>query len=103
MSTRYASGRKSIAECDRCGFRAKLRELRHLIVKGRDTNMKVCNECWEEDHPQLHLGETPVYDPQAVRNPRPDSPGYPESREQIIMLTPQTTSGVSGYVRVAIS
>jgi len=25
------------------------------------------------DHPQLRLGKTPVYDPQALRNPRPDS------------------------------
>jgi len=36
----------------------------------------VCPECWEPDQPQLLLGMYPVDDPQAVRNPRPDSPSY---------------------------
>ena len=33
----------------------------------------VCPECWEPDQPQLSLGLYPVNDPQAVRNPRPDT------------------------------
>lgn len=72
MATQFASGKHSISECDRCGFRFKLKELRELIVKTKKTNVMVCNSCWEMDHPQLQLGMYPVYDPQAVRNPRPD-------------------------------
>jgi hypothetical protein len=33
----------------------------------------VCPSCWEPDQPQLSLGLYPVNDPQAVRNPRPDT------------------------------
>ena len=72
MSNRFASARKALAECDICGFQYKLRELKNLIRKGRDTNLKACPECWSPDHPQLKLGEFPVQDPQAIRNPRPD-------------------------------
>lgn len=73
MSNRYASNRIAIAICDRCGFRFRLRELRTLIVKTKQINMLVCRECWEPDQPQLQLGMYPVDDPQALRNPRPDS------------------------------
>lgn len=73
MPTPFASGSKAIAECDRCGFRYKLKELRTLIIKTKNVNILVCPECWEEDHPQLLLGMYPVNDPQALRNPRPDN------------------------------
>jgi hypothetical protein len=72
MSSNYASGRKSIAECDRCGFRYKLNELKSLVIKTKNTSILVCKTCWEPDQPQLSLGLYPVNDPQAVRNPRPD-------------------------------
>ena len=36
------------------------------------TGLLVCEECWDPDHPQNHLGREPVNDPQALRNPRPD-------------------------------
>ncbi len=58
--------------CDICGFRYKLRELKEIIRKGKSTNLKACPECWSPDHPQLKLGEFPVDDPQAIRDPRPD-------------------------------
>lgn len=35
--------------------------------------MLVCSSCYDPDHPQLQLGMYPVEDPQAVRNPRPDT------------------------------
>lgn len=73
---KYASAKNSIAECDRCGQRYKLRELRKLTIKTKLTNIKVCPECWEPDQPQLQLGMYPVYDPQAVRDPRPDTSYY---------------------------
>jgi len=72
MGNRYASTKRAIAECDICGFQYRLRELKNLIRKGQDTNLKACPECWSPDHPQLKLGETPVHDPQAIKDPRPD-------------------------------
>ena len=73
MSNRFASARKALALCDVCGFQYKLRELRDLIVKGRIANIKACPECWNSDQPQLMLGEFPVDDPQAIRDPRIDT------------------------------
>ena len=78
MPSKYASGVHSIAQCDRCGFRFKLKQLKTLTIKTKNVNIRVCPECWEADHPQLKLGMFPVNDPQAVRNPRPDL-GYYES------------------------
>jgi len=72
MPSKYASGKNSIAECDRCGFRFKLKELRTEIVKTKPYQVKVCKECYNPDQPQLQLGMYPVNDPQAVRGPRPD-------------------------------
>ena len=72
MGNRFASGKYSIAECDRCAQRYKLKELRGLVIKTKNVNIMVCPECWEEDQPQLQLGMYPVNDPQAVREPRPD-------------------------------
>jgi hypothetical protein len=72
MGNRFASGKNSIAECDRCGFRYKLTALKKLVVKTKIYDLKVCPECWEPDQPQLLLGMYPVDDPQGVRDPRPD-------------------------------
>jgi hypothetical protein len=72
MGSKYASGKDSIAECDRCGFRYKLKELRKLTIKTKQVSIKVCPTCWEPDQPQLSLGLYPVNDPQAVREPRKD-------------------------------
>ena len=43
-----------------------------VTIKTKQVSIKVCPECWEPDQPQLQLGMYPVYDPQAVREPRPD-------------------------------
>ena len=72
MGNRFSSGKNSIAECDRCGFRFKLTELRKEVVTTHVYNILVCSRCWDPDQPQLQLGMYPVDDPQAVRNPRPD-------------------------------
>ena len=72
MPNKFASGKFSIAECDRCGQRYKLKQLRKLVIKQKQVSIKVCPECWEPDQPQLSLGLYPVNDPQAVREPRPD-------------------------------
>lgn len=73
MPSKFASGKYAIAQCDRCNFRFKLKELKSLTIKTKKVNILVCPECWEPDQPQLQLGMYPVNDPQAVRNPRPDN------------------------------
>jgi hypothetical protein len=70
---KFASGKRAIAECDRCGFRYKLKELKKLVIKTKNINLLVCPTCWEPDQPQLQLGMYPVYDPQALENPRRDN------------------------------
>jgi hypothetical protein len=73
MPNRFASGKYAISQCDRCGQRYKLKQLKKLTIKTKQVNIMVCPECWEPDQPQLSLGLYPVDDPQAVRNPRPDT------------------------------
>lgn len=73
MGNRFANGNRAIAECDRCGQRYKLKQLKPLVIKTKQVNILVCPECWEPDHPQLQLGMYPVDDPQALRNPRRDN------------------------------
>jgi hypothetical protein len=72
MPSKYASAKNSIAQCDICGFRFKLKQLKQLVIKTKNVNILACQECWSPDQPQLLLGMTPINDPQAVRNPRPD-------------------------------
>lgn len=75
-----ASGKRALGICDRCGAQLKLRALKYETVKGKPINNRVCPTCWDKDHPQLKLGEQRVDDPQALRNPRPDT-GQAASRE----------------------
>ena len=70
MGNRFASGKNSIAMCDRCGQQFKLTALRKEIQKTKIYNLLVCPQCFDPDQPQLLLGMYPVDDPQAVRNPR---------------------------------
>jgi len=72
MGNRFSSGKNSIAECDRCGFRFKLTALKKEVIKTKIYDLKVCPQCWDPDQPQLQLGMYPVDDPQGVRDPRPD-------------------------------
>lgn len=76
MANRFASGKYSIAICDRCGQQFKLKQLKTEIIKQRRYELKVCSECWDPDHPQLMLGTFPVDDPQALRSPRKDTTYY---------------------------
>lgn len=73
MANQFATGKRAIAQCDRCGFRYKLKQLKTLTIKTKNVNILVCPSCWEPDHPQLQLGMYPVNDPQALRNPRRDT------------------------------
>ena len=76
MPNKFSSGKYAIAECDICGQRYKLKELRKLTIKTQQVNIKACPECWNPDQPQLSLGMYPVDDPQAIREPRPDVSYY---------------------------
>lgn len=105
MPSRFASGKYSIAECDRCAQRYKLKELRKLTIKTKQVSIKVCPECWEADQPQLSLGLYPVNDPQAVREPRPDisyvtsgvnTLGSPEGGSRIIQWAWNPVGGPRG-------
>ena len=95
MPSKFASGKYAIAECDRCGQRYKLKELKKLVVKTKTMNIKVCPECWEPDQPQLSLGLYPVNDPQAVREPRPDV-SYRVSGNNGLQLNITEGTGVNG-------
>ena len=94
MPNRFASGKYSIAECDRCGQRYKLKELRKLTIKTKQVSIKVCPECWEPDQPQLQIGMYPVNDPQAVRDPRSDT-SYVQSGTNGLQIT--LTGGVDPF------
>lgn len=94
MGSKYASGKNSIAECDRCGFRYMLKELRKLTIKTKQVSIKVCKNCWEPDQPQLSLGLYPVNDPQAVREPRPDV-SYTQSGYTGLQLTTTPGTGIN--------
>lgn len=103
MATQFASSQKALGVCDVCGFTYRLREMRNLVRKGRNTNIKACPECWNPDHPQLKLGEFPVHDPQALRDPRPDSNQYASSRALIEPVKPVVGTGFIGQVTVQIT
>jgi hypothetical protein len=105
MANKFSSGKNSIAECDRCGQRYKLRQLKELVIKTKRVNILVCPECWEPDQPQLSLGLYPVEDPQAVRNPRPDNSyvisgllanGYPGEGSRDLQWGWSPVGGASG-------
>lgn len=96
MGNRFASGIHAISECDRCGFRFKLKKLRKEIIKTKNYNLLVCPQCWDPDQPQLQLGMYPVDDPQGIRDPRPDL-SYVQSGNtglQILATTATTKNGV---------
>jgi len=101
MGNRFASGKNSIAMCDRCGFQFKLTALRKEIQKTKIYNLLVCPECWDPDQPQLLLGMYPVDDPQAVRNPRRDTTYYTAGTNGL--QTVNSTSNApdaAGYVTI---
>ena len=93
MPSNFASGKYSIAECDRCGQRYMLKQLKKLTIKTKQVSIKVCPECWEPDQPQLQLGMYPVNDPQAVREPRPDTSYYASGQSGV-----QTENGNNNTV-----
>lgn len=98
MGNRFSSAKNSIAECDRCAFRFKLKQLRKQVLKTKTYNLLVCPTCWDPDQPQLQLGMYPVDDPQGVRDPRPDL-SYVQSGNTGLQIvdTTATTQDAVGF------
>jgi len=68
----WAAGTKALGECDRCGLTYLLNDLKEETHGGVPQNNRVCHSCWDEDNPQLRLGEIRYIDYQALRDARPD-------------------------------
>ena len=94
MGNRFASGKNAIAQCDRCNFRFKLKILRREIIKTKNYELLVCPECWDPDQPQLQLGMYPVSDPQAIRDPRPDTNTWYASGNTGLQVDPTQGTGI---------
>lgn len=84
MANRFANGAKSFGFCDVCSFRFDLKKLKNLVVKTKQTQIKACPQCWTPDQPQLQLGMYPISDPQAIRDPRPDTNTWYQSGQTAI-------------------
>lgn len=103
MGRKYTSGKYALGICDRCGQTFKLKELRNEIVKRSMTSTKVCSECFDPDHPQNFLGEYPVYDPQALKDSRPDSAELSDSRGLLIPVRQVAARATVGRVTVVVT
>ena len=103
MPSQFSSARYAIAECDRCGFRYKLTELKNLVIKTKNVSIKVCPTCWEPDQPQLQLGLYPVNDPQAIRDPRKDLSYYAPQTGSRIYQWGWNPVGYNTNVRMFVS
>lgn len=74
MSRAFATGKHALGICDRCGLTYPLLELRSERDTGVNKHNRVCPECYDEDHPQNFLYRVKPYDPEGLRDPRPDDP-----------------------------
>ena len=92
MGNRFASGKNSIAICDRCGFQFRLTSLKKEVLKTKIYNLLVWDTCWDPDQPQLQLGMFPVDDPQAVRNPRRDTTYYTAGTSGLQVIETDSTN-----------
>ena len=93
MANRFANGAKAFGFCDVCGFRFDLKKLKNLTVKTKQTQIKACPQCWTPDQPQLQLGMYPISDPQAIRDPRPDTNTWYQSGTTGLQTDPNSGTG----------
>ena len=100
----FARGAKARGLCDICGFSYKLDDLKDQFENHVNTHIKACNQCWSADHPQLQVGKIIVVDPQALRDPRPDSREYSSMRSLTLPILPTIICGGNvGVVTVSIA
>lgn len=96
----YASGKNALGICDRCGTAHKLLSLRFEVVNFRKTGMRVCEDCFDPDHPQYQLNRLRMDDPQALQDARPDTHTDRDAEEDV---SGNTASASVGSVTVNIS
>ena len=92
----FASGKHAYGLCDRCGWRYKYKALRKERVNDQLSNLKVCPECYDPDHPQNKLGKKDYHDPQALWDPRPQN-DLTESRTGDDVFI-DFTDGITGWI-----
>ena len=68
----FAKGKYAFGFCDKTGFRYPLHELKEEYNNGAPTGFLVGPDVWDGDQPQNFLGRLKIFDPQSLRNPRPD-------------------------------
>lgn len=93
MANRFANGAKAFGYCDYCNFRFPLKKLKNEVVKTKQTQIRACPQCWSMDHPQLQLGMYEVSDPQAIRDPRPDTNTWYQSGTTGLQTDPTSGTG----------
>jgi hypothetical protein len=54
-------------------FAYKLNTLKYEIVDSKRNGLRVCNECFDQDQPQLKLGRVNTSDNQSLYNARVDT------------------------------
>ena len=69
----YAKGKHAFGICDRTGFRYPIKDLRNQIKNQKRTGLLVGKDVLDKDQPQLQLGRLRLNDPQALKNPRPQT------------------------------
>ena len=72
MSSPYANGKYAFGFCDRTGFRYPLKDLVFEVRNGVKTGLRVGRDVVDPDQPQNFLGRIRIFDPQSLRDPRPD-------------------------------
>ena len=76
----YAKGKYAFGFCDKTGFRYPLKDLVYEYNNGIKTGFLVGKDVADPDQPQNFLGRVKIFDPQSLRNPRPDT-SQNESRQ----------------------
>lgn len=69
----YARGSKAFGFCDKTAFRYPLKDLVWEIRNGRRTGFRVGKDVVDPDQPQNFIGRIKINDPQALKDPRPDT------------------------------
>jgi hypothetical protein len=69
----YAKGKYAFGFCDKTGFRYPLKDLVYEYNNGIKTGFLVGKDVADPDQPQNFLGRLKIFDPQSLRNPRPDT------------------------------
>ena len=76
---KFATGQYALALCDRCG-----QQYDYISLRQEWNGLRVCPDCFEEKHPQLEPHPVP-FEPEALRDPRPDR------KEPVEILVGQNT------------